>query len=899
MTIKPSERWQEVKEILYPALEMEAAERASFLEQKCGDDAELRREIESLLAAHNNAAERFESPAVEWMAEVVSDERPEGMVGRSLGHYEIIGKLGAGGMGEVYLARDGHLDRKVALKLLPAFFTQEPDRLRRFQQEARAASALNHPNILTIYEIGRQDAVHYIATEFVDGETLRDRLNRGRLKSTEAIDIAAQIANALAAAHEAGIIHRDIKPENVMLRSDGIVKVVDFGIAKLSSRPTSESGASSVVNTDEGVVIGTAQYMSPEQARGMKVSARTDIFSLGSVLYEMVAGRAPFAGETATDILVAILEKEPLPLRNSTSAQIPPELDSISAKTLRKDPDERYQTSKDLFVDLQRLRQKLEIESHLEQSESAVPGNSVTTTVVAAHPTVGRTEQLRHFLTARRTIPYAAVLAVLILGGLTSIWSWRKSSLAPQGEINSLAVLPLKSLGNTGDNYIGLGIADAVIRRISQTGVLTVRPTSAVRRYMNEEVDSPEIARLLKVDALFEGTVQREGDRLRVSVNLLRTSNGELLWAESFDMRSADIFTIQDKVAEQVAERLRLHLDPTQQIRLAKRYTSNTVAYEYYVKAMYSLDQRGWSIRDKPQMETTIALFKQAISADPQYSLAYAQLAYAYAWMAIFIELDPVWVEHARQAMQQADALDPQLAETHVARHLILWSAYEGYQTEAAIHALHLAQQLNPSIGHLELGVIYWHNGLEDLADRELQRALEIDPTSEKVKEEIYNSTILSGRTDEGLAARQRFFNSDPDLRYYLEKKRLSDAQPLLEQALARDPNNPEVRLRKALFLALKEDFSAAEQEIPWILEHLPKNRGYHHSAFEIARVYALSGKSEEAVKWLRESAETGLACYPLFERDPYLDRVRQAPEFIQFMSEMRAQLENYEIEFG
>jgi tetratricopeptide (TPR) repeat protein len=333
-------------------------------------------------------------------------------------------------------------------------------------------------------------------------------------------------------------------------------------------------------------------------------------------------------------------------------------------------------------------------------------------------------------------------------------------------------------------------------------------------------------------------------------------------------------------------------------MRLAKRSTSNPVAYEYYVKAMYNLDQRGWTLADKPQMEATIALFKQAINADPQYALAHAQLAYAYAWMAIFIELDPVWVRHAREEMRQAEALDSQLAETHVARHLILWSAYEGYQTEAAVNELLLAQQLNPGIGHLELGVIYWHNGLEEKASREFQRALEIDPTSEKVKAEIYNSTALSGRTDEGLAAEQRFFNSGPGLKYYLDKNRLNDAQPLLEQALAKDPNNPDVRLRKALFLALKEDFNAAEAEIPWILEHIQKNRGYHHNAYEIARVYALAGKSQEAIKWLREAAATGLPCYPLFERDPYLNRIRQAPEFTQFMSETKAQLEKYKLEF-
>jgi eukaryotic-like serine/threonine-protein kinase len=894
------ERWQQLKQIFQSALERKPAERSAFLNQACAGDSALRSEVESLISSHDQAGDSIEAMAAEAATEMLENGRA--IVGKQIGRYQVLSFIGRGGMGEVFLAQDTNLGRKVALKLLRAEFTGDQGRLRRFQQEARAASALNHPNILTIYEIGSENSTHFMTTEYVEGETLRQRMVSARMKLPEALDLAIQVASALAAAHEAGIVHRDIKPENIMLRRDGYAKVLDFGLAKLTERASASSDSAwptlGKVETNPGVVMGTVQYMSPEQARGLEVDARTDIFSLGVVLYEMVAGRAPFEGKTVTDMLVAIVEKEPPPLKNLAPEQIPAELDGIITKTLRKNSAERYQTSKELFVDLQRLRQKLEIESHLERSAPPEASGGAKTANVAVPLTTKRTEQLRHFLSAQRTILYAAILTTLILGALAYVWRWRQTLVAPQAEIKSLAVLPLRSLNNTGDNYMGLGIADAVIRRISQTGELTVRPTNAVRKYFNEEVDSLEVARLLNVDAVFEGTVQRAGDRLRVSVNLLRTSNGELLWADSFDMRSTDIFTIQDEVAQQVAARLRLQLNPTQQMRLAKRSTSNTVAYEYYVKGRYSLDQRGWSIEDKPQMEATIALFKQAISADPQYALAHAQLAYAYAWMAIFIEPDPAWVGHARQEMRQAEALDSQLAETHVARHLILWSVYEEFQTEAAIHELLLAQQLNPSIGHLELGVIYWHIGLEDQASRELQRALEIDPTNEKVKEEIYNSTILSGRTDEALAAQQRFFNRGPDLKYYLEKNRLNDAQPLLEQALAKDPNNPVVRLRRALFLALKEDFHAAEAEIPWILEHIGKDRSYHHNAYEIARVYALAGKSREAIKWLSESAETGLPCYPLFERDPYLNRIRQAPEFIQFMSEMKAQLEKHKREF-
>ena len=927
--MKESERWQQIKEIVYRALEREPDERDSFLAGECAGNEDLRKEVESLLKAHDEAESFFNAPAAEIVAEAMANDKSENLAGKSLGRYQVIELLGAGGMGEVYLAEDTLLKRRVAVKLLNNISNKNQDHLRRFFREARSASALNHPNILTIHEIGQTDETHFIATEYIKGETLRQRLKGENLTLSEMLEVAVQIAAALGAAHEAGIVHRDVKPENVMIREDGLIKVLDFGLAKLTEkrRENLDSRVSTLaqVQTNPGMILGTVAYMSPEQARGKAIDARTDIFSFGVVLYEMLTGRLPFAGETTSDVIAAILQNEPLPLAESVTG-VPRELEHIIGKTLRKNRDERYQHIKDLLIDLKDLKHDLEFAAELkrrkfEDSDGAEISQSidaktqileVKTTAEAsngksaANVAAGATEKqtalpsLRIF-PPRRALVYAAVLLALMSGAFGYWQLWRQTSVAPpppQTEIKSLAVLPLKSL-DSGDNYLGLGIADAVIRRISQTGELTVRPTSAVRRYLTEETDALAAARELNVDAVFEGTVQRADDRLRVSVNLLRAGDGKSLWSDSFDMRSADIFTIQDTVAQQVAARLRLHLNPTQQMRLAKRHTSNAVAYEYYLKGMYSLDQRGWSIEGKPQMEATIELFKQAINADPQYALAHAQLAFAYVWMAIFIELDPVWVEYARQEIRQAEALDSQMAETHVARHLILWSAYEGYQNEAAIRELLLAQQLNPSIGNLELGVIYWHNGLEDQADRALQRALEIDPTSEKVKAEIYNSTMLSGRADEALAALQRFFNSGPDLKYYLEKNRLNDAQPLLEQELAKYPKDPGARLSKALFLALKEDFQAAEAEIPWILENIRKDRGYHHNAYGFARIYALAGKSQEAVKWLRETAGTGKPCYPLFERDPYLNRIRQAPEFIQFMTEMKAQNERYRREFA
>src|SRR2546427_8159553 len=309
MTSMDPEHWQEIKLLLHSALERDPDQRSAFLAAACAGNESLRKEVESLIISHDQAGAFIENPAFEVMADSLTDNQAESLVGQTLGHYAIREQLGAGGMGEVYLAKDTRLGRKVALKLLPAFFTTEDERVRRFEQEARAASALNHPNILTIYEIGQIDARRFIATEFIEGETLRHRMAQTQIKIGDALDVATQVASALAVAHHAGIAHRDIKPENIMLREDGIVKVLDFGLAKLVERKTTESEAMTMLHTRQGVVMGTPHYMSPEQARGLNVDARTDIWSLGVLLYEMVGGRVPFAGETSSDVIVAILEK--------------------------------------------------------------------------------------------------------------------------------------------------------------------------------------------------------------------------------------------------------------------------------------------------------------------------------------------------------------------------------------------------------------------------------------------------------------------------------------------------------------------------------------------------------------------------------------------------------------
>src|SRR3989449_6342194 len=435
-----SENWQQVKELFEAALKRKPVERVAFLDQACAGDEALRREVESLLESYEQAGSFMAAPAVEAAVESLLGEQVKLSPGQRMGHYQIVALIGEGGMGEVYLAEDVLLGRKVALKLLPAEFTKDLQRVRRFQQEARAASALNHPNIITIHEIGEVDGLNFIVTEFIAGETLRQRMATARLNLATVLDVATQTAGALAAAHAAGIVHRDLKPENIMVRPDGLIKVLDFGLAKLTEPRTSdvEGEAPTVarVDTKMGAIMGTAQYMSPEQARGLKVDARTDIFSLGVVLYEMLAGRAPFVGETTADTISVLLHKEPQPL-STLAPDTPADLQHIVSKTLRKDKDERYQTVKSLLVDLTTLKQELEFTAKLERSaapdrhdavlQNGAPTSSANavienarTQAIAARPT-SSAEYIVSQIEQHRGL--AAVVSVLLLAA-TALGYW-------------------------------------------------------------------------------------------------------------------------------------------------------------------------------------------------------------------------------------------------------------------------------------------------------------------------------------------------------------------------------------------------------------------------------------------------------------------------------------------
>jgi serine/threonine-protein kinase len=505
--------------------------------------------------------------------------------GTRLGRYEIRSLLGEGGMGEVYLAQDKQLDRAAALKILPAHLASDEQRMRRFAQEAKAASALNHPNIITIYEVGHVEAVNFIATEFIDGVTLRHLMTSARMTLHETFDIVIQVASALATAHAAGIVHRDIKPENIMLRRDGYVKVLDFGLAKLTEPTASTSdpyrSTLSMVNTDPGVVMGTVSYMSPEQARGLPVDARTDIWSFGIVLYEMIAGHVPFGGATKNDVIASILEREPPPLTRR-SPETPAELERIVSKTLAKDAEERYQTIKDLLIDLRRLKQRLAVEAELERfvqptlnggaaDSTRGTGSAVETTkeseargtekIDESRPTSSAEYLVSEMKRHKRGI--ALVLSILIIVTAGILIYLR---LENQTAIESVAILPFTN--NVGPDPVMEDLSDGITKSITDdlSPRLRVTPLSTMIHYKGQPVDPLNVGHDLGVRAVLVGRILKRNDTLIVQTELVDVVNKSQLWGEQYKRDQSDIIgglsslTLQEEISKQILEKLRVKL---------------------------------------------------------------------------------------------------------------------------------------------------------------------------------------------------------------------------------------------------------------------------------------------------------------------------------------------------
>ncbi|HEU5458873.1 MAG TPA: protein kinase, partial [Pyrinomonadaceae bacterium] len=700
-----------------------------------------------------------------------------------IAHYRILRRLGKGGMGEVLLGEDTKQhSRKVALKVLPEELTRSESRLRRFKQEARAVLALNHPNILTVFEIGETADTYYIATEYIEGETLRQCLWRGPIKLDETLGVAIQVAMALEAAHAEGIVHRDIKPENVMLRQDKFVrdrfvKVLDFGLAKLTDTVSDpEAVTIPITETSPGAIMGTSGYMSPEQAQGETIDARSDIFSLGVVLYEMVAGEPPFKGKTDSHTRVSIIDHEPVPLLQHVP-NVPRQLERIVAKALAKDRLKRYQTITDFKLDLEQLRDELHTSDSFELIRNAERPTQVD--LLSSTPTAIRTDvdtvaeraNISNSATAdakprdkrNRWIAYGVLglLAVLILAGAVFF-------LSSSPAINSVAILPFVNDSKDPETeYLSDGLTESIINSLSQLPNLKVMSRNAAFRFKGLNQDPVEAGRSLNVGAVLTGRLVKVNDRLVIKTELIKVEDGSQLWGAEYNSSFADIFSVQDEVSKKISQSLRLRLSGEDEEKLAKRYTHDAEAYQLYLKGRYF-----WNKRNEDGFRNGIEHFKRAEEKDPTFALAFSGLADSYALLCDIGAVRPAdEMPKAKAAAQKAVDADPTLAEAYTSRAFVRL-AYD-WDWLGAQSDFQQALKLNPQYptAHQWYASYLMQMGQFSLAKAEIEEAHKLDPLSPIIASNTGLYSYYEHKYDDAIARYKVLLQSDPEFwvaRHYL-----------------------------------------------------------------------------------------------------------------------------------
>ena len=829
-------------------------------------------------------------------------------IGTRLGRYEIRSQIGEGGMGEVYLAEDTKLDRKVALKILPADVAANVNRMNRFVQEAKAASALNHPNILTIHEIDQTDSGLFIASEFIDGETLRKRMKGVPMRLAEVLDIAAQIASALSAAHAAGIVHRDIKPENIMLRRDGIVKVLDFGLAKPVARVPAElvdteASTRAAIKTEPGVVMGTVIYMSPEQARGLQVDVRTDNFSLGVLIYEMVAGCLPFQGSNPNEILASILsDKEPPPLARY-ARDIPPELERIVEKALRKNLEERYQTSKDMLLDLKRLKHKLEVDAEIERT--APPSERAASEEFRVMPSGGRSAERKTLPPEAATLGIpptssaeylisgikqhkfgaaAIVISVLLLATLAVgyLFIIRRSSNVTA--IVSIAVMPFENVTHDQKiEYLSDGVTESLINSLSQLPHVKVIARNSVFSYKNQTLNVQQVARQLNVQALLTGRVLMQGDTLDVRVELTDAQNNIQLWGDHYTRKTADIFAVQDEIARQVTDTLRLRLTGGQQEQVTKRYTENAEAYRLYLQGRYYLTNFS-----EENLKRANQFFDQAIVLDPRYALAYAARAETFFNMG---DLSLPMHEAMPKAKQDAVAalnIDDKLVEARMTLAVIEFQYDWDFERAEKDFQQVIALNPNYATGHYQYAWYLSMMGRTTDGLAEMKLAQQLDPVNPGTNIDICLPYTIARQFDQCIAQSRKTIEMFPNFRVahmvlgnaLFYKGDHSAGLEELEKAKAIEPT-PHM-LGDLGFAYAKAGRKDEARKLLAELKDLSTQR--YVAPYFIAMIYVGLDEKEEAFAWFEKAYQQRSFFLLFIKTDPMMDSVRSDPRFTDLM---------------
>jgi eukaryotic-like serine/threonine-protein kinase len=813
------------------------------------------------------------------------------MIGSTLGNYKILEKLGEGGQGTVYKAVDSKLGRTLVIKVLPAELTSKEANLKRFEREARLASALDHPNICTIFDLNEINGIHFIAMQYIEGRNVRQLVNGRPLSLESALSITLQTAEALAAAHARGIVHRDIKAGNVMVTPSGQVKVLDFGLAKLLDEDAARtSGIHHTEITELGIPYGTATYAAPEQARGDRVDARADIFSTGVLLYEMLTGTWPFQGQTAVEVRHAVLNDEPKPISQMRPGRVPSRLQGILDKALAKDPRDRYQKISYFANDLREVIRELGADSLPGIDESAMP-------VAPKHMTPRNpvTRALR-WLSGAKSAEGASGSS-----GKSPTRS-RDSDASPMTSLSdrerkSVAILPFKNVGNDREiDFYQFSLADAVITELARVRSLVVRPSSVIVKYQNKTVDPAEAGRELRVDAILTATFLRAGDRLRVTAQLLDVDTSEILWSESIDAEATDVIGVQDTIVQRIVEGLRLELSPDEKVQLAKGATTDAAASEEYMRGRDCLATFIYHTIQPEQLDASIEHFRRAIEIDPNFALAYSALGSAYVNRVLKGLGQAGDHEKAQKVFRKALALDPKLLEAR--RHMVFIYLTDG-QKQKARAEIDLLRQEYPNDSGVQFvrGVVARLDGDYDTALRSFDRMVKLNP-EERVLASYNRARIFmyQRQYDEALRELDAGAALEPEhpvikvfrarVRYY--RGELDEATQILEQVLEGHPQMDGIRPILAICLSAQGQHTKANEQLTQKVRKVAEDD--YDIAYWLASAYLLQGRQVEALRWLETAIRLGNENYRWFESDPNWTDMHEDPRFVELMTGIKNQ---------